>query len=132
MQSTQKRLRAIELSLTPQQVVVVWVRNALQAGTCEDAVRRTPLPRGAVANAVYSTVRNSMKGQDDSLIERAVLQARQEADSSRLQGREADASASQRTPEDRQDRLPGTRCPVPTRKSSVPNLVESARGRRYR
>jgi hypothetical protein len=80
MKSSQKRLRAIELSLTPQQVVVVWLRNVLQAGTCEDAVRRTPLPRGAVANAVYSTVRNSMKGQDDSLIERAVLQARQEAD----------------------------------------------------
>jgi hypothetical protein len=80
MKSCQKRLRAIELSLTPQQVVVVWLRNVLQAGTCEDAVRRTPLPRVAVANAVYSTVRNSMKGQDDSPIERAVLQARQEAD----------------------------------------------------
>jgi hypothetical protein len=52
MKSSQKRLSAIELSLTPQQVVVVWLRNVLQAGTCEDAVRRTPLPRGAVANAV--------------------------------------------------------------------------------
>jgi hypothetical protein len=80
MKSSQKRLRAIELSLTPQQVVVVWLRNALQAGSFEDAALRMPPPRGAVANAVYKTVRNSMKGQADPLIERAVLQARQEAD----------------------------------------------------
>ena len=58
----------------------VWLRNALQAGTFEDAARRTPSPRGAVANAVYHTVRNSMKGQPEQLVERAILQARQEAD----------------------------------------------------
>lgn len=80
MKSTQKRLRAIELSLTPQQIVVVWLRNALQAGTFEEGALCSPPYRGTVANAMYHTVRNSMKGQDDSLIERAVLQARQEAD----------------------------------------------------
>ena len=32
MKSHQQRVRAIELSLTPQQVVMVWLRNA-QAGT---------------------------------------------------------------------------------------------------
>ena len=33
MKSRQRRLKAIELTLTPKQVVVVWLRNALQAGT---------------------------------------------------------------------------------------------------
>ena len=80
MESSQKRLRAIELTLTPQQVVVVWLRNALQAGTFNDGALHAPPYRGLVANAMYHTVRNSMKGQADPLIERAVLQARQEAD----------------------------------------------------
>jgi hypothetical protein len=80
MKSRQKRLKAIELSLTPKQVAVVWLRNALQAGTFEDAARHSPPSRGMVANAVSDTVRNSMKGQPEPLIERAVLQARQEAD----------------------------------------------------
>lgn len=80
MTSRQKRLKAIELSLTPKQVVVMWLRNALEAGTCEKAARHSPPCRGAIANAVYNTVRNSMKGQPEPLIERAILQARQEAD----------------------------------------------------
>jgi hypothetical protein len=80
MKSHQQRVRVIELSLTPQQVVLVWLRNALHAGTLQEGARHLPPHRGAVANAVYHNVRNSMRGQDDSLIERAVLQARQEAD----------------------------------------------------
>jgi hypothetical protein len=79
MRSRPQRLKAIELTLTPQQVVVVWLRNALQ-GTFEDGARRTPPPRESVANAVRSAVRNSMKGQPELLVERAVLQARREAD----------------------------------------------------
>ena len=80
MQSQKRRLKTIELDLTPQQVVVLWLRNALQAGTFEEGARRTPPPREAVANAVRNAVRNSMKGQQASLIERAILQAHQEAD----------------------------------------------------
>jgi hypothetical protein len=82
MKSRQRRLKAIELSLTPLQVVVVWLRNAIQAGTLEDGARtrRTPPPREAVANAVRNAVRNSMKGQPELLVERAILQARREAD----------------------------------------------------
>jgi len=80
MKNRQRRLKAIELTLTPQQVVVVWLRNALQAGTFEDGARRTPPPRGAIANAVLNAVRGSMKGQPAPLVERAVLQARREAD----------------------------------------------------
>ena len=80
MNNHQRRLKSVELSLTPQQVVLVWLRNAIQAGTFEDGARQTPEPRAQVANAVLLTVRNSMKGQSDLVIERAVLQARQEAD----------------------------------------------------
>ena len=80
MNNHQRRLKSVELSLTPQQVVLVWLRKAIQAGTFEDGARQTPEPRAEVANAVLLTVRNSMKGQSDLVIERAVLQARQEAD----------------------------------------------------
>jgi hypothetical protein len=80
MNSRQRRVRAIELNLTPQQVVLVWLRNALQAGTLEEGARHSPPHRIAVANAVYDTVRNSMKGQPDPLVERAIRQAQQEAD----------------------------------------------------
>src|ERR1035438_2424859 len=73
MKSRQRRLKTIELDLTPQQVVVLWLRNALLAGTFEEGARRTPPPREAVGNAVRNTVRNSMKGQEASLVERAVL-----------------------------------------------------------
>jgi hypothetical protein len=80
VKSRQRRLRAIELSLTPQQIVVVWLRDALQAGTWEDGARHSPPYRSAVANAVFRAVTVSMKGQPEELIERAVLQARREAD----------------------------------------------------
>ncbi|MGC1647235.1 MAG: hypothetical protein WA741_15570 [Candidatus Sulfotelmatobacter sp.] len=80
MKSHQQRVRVIELSLTPRQVVMVWLRNALQSWTLEEGARHLPPHRSAVANAVYHNVRNSMSGQDDSLIERAIVQSRQEAD----------------------------------------------------
>ncbi len=44
----------------------------------ESAARHWPPNRGAVANAVYDTVRSSMKGQPDPLVERAIRQAQQE------------------------------------------------------
>jgi hypothetical protein len=80
MKNRQRRVRAIELSLTPQQVVMVWLRDAAHAGTFEEGARHLPPYRSAVANTVLRTVRNSMKGQAEQLIERAVLQARREAD----------------------------------------------------
>ena len=80
MKGIPRRLKAIELTLTPQQVVLVWLRNALQAGTLEEGARHSPPYRGTVANAVYETVRNSMKGQPELLVERAINQARREAD----------------------------------------------------
>jgi hypothetical protein len=50
------------------------------AGTLEEGARHSPPYRGVVANAVFRTVAESMKGQPEELIERAILQARQEAD----------------------------------------------------
>jgi hypothetical protein len=81
MTSRHQRVRAIELTLTPREVVLVWLRNALRAGTFEGGARQTPTPREAVANSVLAAVRSGMKGQPDLLVERAVLQARREADS---------------------------------------------------
>jgi hypothetical protein len=80
MKSRQRRLKAIELDLTPQQVVVLWLRNAVQAGTFEEGSRRTPRPRCAVESAVRNVITNSMKDQPDRLLERAILQACREAD----------------------------------------------------
>jgi hypothetical protein len=80
MTSRQRRLKAIELTLTPQQIVLVWLRSALQAGTYEDGSQLTPPAREAVAIAVQKSVLTSLKGQEESLVERAGLQARQEAD----------------------------------------------------
>jgi hypothetical protein len=79
MNSRQRRVRSIELSLTPREVVFVWLRNAMQAGTFEEGARHLPL-RGAVANAVVRNVRESMKGEPEPLVERAILQASREAD----------------------------------------------------
>ena len=75
MSSRQRRVRAIELTLTPQEAVLVWLRSAMQ-GTMEEAARAWPPPRGAVENLVLRNVRESMKGEPDPVVERAILQAR--------------------------------------------------------
>ena len=80
MKNRQRRVRAIELSLTPQQVVMVWLRDAVQAGTFEEGSRHSPPYRGVIANEVLYSVRNGMKGQPEPQVEQAVLQARREAD----------------------------------------------------
>jgi hypothetical protein len=80
MKNRQRRVRAIELSLTPQQVVMVWLRDAVQAGTFEEGSRHSPPYRGVIANEVFCSVRNAMKGQPEPQVERAVIQARREAD----------------------------------------------------
>jgi hypothetical protein len=79
MKSHQRRLRVIELSLTPRQVVAVWLKNASQR-TAQEAALHSPPYRGMVANAVYQNVQNSMKGHPESLVERAILRGRREAD----------------------------------------------------
>jgi hypothetical protein len=61
MKSRQQRVRAIELSLTPQQVVMAWLRNA-QAGTFEEGARHSPPCRGAVANEVLRSATKRHEG----------------------------------------------------------------------
>ncbi len=75
-----RRLKSIELNLTPRQVMVLWLRSAVLAGTFEEGARQIPPPREAIANAVRNAVRSSMKGEEPLLVERAVLQACQESD----------------------------------------------------
>jgi hypothetical protein len=58
----QGRLGAIELTLTPKQAVV-WLRTVIQAGTIEEGAQHCPPYRGAIANEVLRTVRNSLKSQ---------------------------------------------------------------------
>ena len=52
----------------------------MHAGTFQEGARHSPPYRGVVANAVFRTVTESMKGQPEELIERAIVQAHQEAD----------------------------------------------------
>jgi hypothetical protein len=44
----ERRVRAIELTLTPQQIFLVWLRNALQAETFEEGARRRIAERSRI------------------------------------------------------------------------------------
>jgi hypothetical protein len=79
MKREDRRLKTIELSLTPSQVVLLWLKTAVTR-TYEEGARQEPLPRSAIANSVGRNVRDSLRDKSDEMIERAVLQARQEAD----------------------------------------------------
>jgi hypothetical protein len=75
----QKRLKEIEVSLTPYQLVLLWV-EATTKGTYAEGAVQSPRPRCRIANSVAGIVRTELKGQSEDLIERAILQARKEAD----------------------------------------------------
>jgi hypothetical protein len=79
MNSRQRRLKAIEVTLTPEQVVLVWMSGALK-GTYESGAFQSPPPRSAIANSIARIVTNALKGHTETVIEKAILQARQEAD----------------------------------------------------
>lgn len=79
MKREDRRLETIELSLTPSQVVLLWLKTAV-THTYDEGARQEPLPRSAIANSVGRNVRDSLKDKSEEMIERAVLQARQEAD----------------------------------------------------
>src|SRR5207302_7709241 len=68
-------------NLTPKQIVILWLKKSQNAGSFRDGCRQSPLARGYVADAVYAAVRGSMKGYPQPVIEKAIRQARQEADS---------------------------------------------------
>ena len=79
METHQRRLKTIELTLTPEQIVLVRHEAAKEAGNFLDAALRSR-PRQAIANAVHNAIRTSMKGHPEPAIEKAIRQGQQQAD----------------------------------------------------
>lgn len=80
MRNYRLRLRQVETSLTPRQVVLLWMKDVLPHKYEEGLSRSLTRPREGIANLVARIVREGLKGEPESLVERAVVQARQEAD----------------------------------------------------
>jgi hypothetical protein len=80
MSDLYRRLIKLELSLSPEQIVQLWLKNAQALGPFLDRRRRGPSPRTVVANSMSKAVQSSMKGYSDQEIERAILQARRRSD----------------------------------------------------
>jgi len=78
MSNRNRRVKAIQLSLTPRQTALMWIRK-LANGTLEDGVRHS-FPRRMIAESILKNVTNAMKGEPGAVVERAVRQARLEAD----------------------------------------------------
>jgi len=74
-------MKTIEVNLTPKQIVILWLKKSQNAGSFGDGCLQSPPARGYVANAVYAAVSGSMKGYPKPVVEKAIRQARQEADS---------------------------------------------------
>ena len=79
MNNHQKRLKEIEVSLTPYQLVLLWMETATKGTFVEGAVQ-SPGPRCRIANSVAGIVRTELKGRSDDMIERAIVQAQKDAD----------------------------------------------------
>jgi hypothetical protein len=80
MSNYHRRLKTIEVNLTPKQTVILWLKKSQKAGGFNDGLRQSPPSRGYIANAVYDAITRSMKGYPNPVIEKAIQQARQEAD----------------------------------------------------
>ena len=78
MSNRNRRVKAIQLALTPRQTALMWIRK-LANGTLEDGVRHS-FPRRMIAESILKNVTNAMKGEPGAVVERAVRQARLEAD----------------------------------------------------
>jgi hypothetical protein len=74
-----RRIKAIEISLTPKQIVLLWLEQVLKGKFVQPA-DQCASPRSAVANSVASNVKMALQGQPDNVIEGAILQGRREAD----------------------------------------------------
>ena len=79
MNNPQRRLRTIEVNLTPLEVVLLWMKSVLP-GRYGGTALQTPPPRLAIANSVAGIVRTALKGEPSAVTESAILQARREAD----------------------------------------------------
>jgi hypothetical protein len=60
MNHRHRRLKAIELALTPRQTALMWIRK-LATGTLEDGVRHW-FPRRMIAESILKNVTNAIKG----------------------------------------------------------------------
>ena len=72
-----QRLKTIEVSLTPSDVVLFWMKNALPK-SYEEGAFESPQPRSAIARSIARIVRAGLKGETDTVVERGILQARRE------------------------------------------------------
>ena len=79
MNKHQRRLKTIEVSLTPLEVVLLWMKNVLSK-SYEEGAFQSPPPRSAIAHSIAQIVRSALTNKPDSIVERAILQARKEAD----------------------------------------------------
>jgi hypothetical protein len=79
MDKRRRRLTKIEVNLTPEQIVLLWMKKSLSR-PLDDAALQCPPPREAIAKSVVRVVREALKGEPTTVVERAILQARREAD----------------------------------------------------
>jgi hypothetical protein len=80
MNKQQRRVKDLELSLTPLQAVLLWLKRAQTAAGYMDGGLESPPPREILAKSVSRATRNSMKGHPEPAVEQAIQQARQQAD----------------------------------------------------
>jgi len=79
MDKRRRRLTKIEVNLTPEQIVLLWMKKSLSR-PLEEAALQCPPPREAIAKSVIRVVREALKNEPATVVERAILQARREAD----------------------------------------------------
>lgn len=65
LQVNQRRIKAIEVNLTPSQFVLLWMRNAIP-GCYEERAFRSLSPCSEIANAVANIVRTALKGEPEA------------------------------------------------------------------
>ncbi len=79
MDKQRRRLRRIELRLTPPQIVLLWIKKSLSR-TYEEIAFQCPHPRAAIAKSIINVVEESLKGEPETVVDGAILQARREAE----------------------------------------------------
>jgi len=66
MSNHRGRLEEIEVSLTPQQVVLLWMKNMLPRKYAEGLLQSIRPPREAISNSVAQVVRGGLKGHPEA------------------------------------------------------------------
>ena len=71
----EKRLRTVELQLTPQQIVIVVWKELQEGRTLDAAMRRALPPREHVHREVRRVIRTALKGAAHDVMAKAERQA---------------------------------------------------------